>query len=228
MTEALMTGGERSLDTRVLKKLQAGTGILFAVFVLVHLLNTWLAVFGADVYDGVQAAVRQVYQFPPLEALLLAALAVHVVVGVMRIVKEPKRQLSTRAWLHRYAGFFLMLVIVGHILAVRGSSWFFDVYPGFAGLAFSLQAVPGYFFPYYFLLGLAGFYHALNGTSIAAVRLGWQVRLPNRGLGGATALAAGAMLAALLGLGGVLFEVGDPWQSEFAILALELLGERAP
>ena len=66
--------------------------------------------------------------------------------------------------LHRYAGFFLLVFIGGHIVAVRGASWFYDVYPGFEGLAFSIAAVPGYFYPYYFLLAVAGFYHGINGS----------------------------------------------------------------
>ena len=76
---------------------------------------------------------------------MLTALVVHVVVGVARIVVEPKRTLSTRGRVHRYAGVFLLVVIVGHVLAVRGPSWFFDVYPGFAGLAFSVDYLPGFF-----------------------------------------------------------------------------------
>lgn len=229
MADAMAAGAAAdAVDTTALKKIQAATGLLFAAFVALHLFNTWLAALGPEAYNGVQVLLRSVYQFPPLEALLLAALAVHVVVGVMRIVREPKRVLNLRARLHRYAGFFLMLVIVGHILAVRGSSWFFDVYPGFAGLAFSVAAVPGSFYPYYFLLGVAGFYHAANGSSIAAARLGWSLHLSNSRLGIGTALAAVGMSAALLGFGGWLFEVGDPWQSDFAALALELVGERAP
>ena len=207
----------------MLKQIQAGSGALFAVFVALHLINTWLAGLGPAAYDGVQSVLRSVYQFAPVEALLLAALAVHLVVGIMRIVQEPKRQLSARARWHRYAGFFLALFIGGHILAVRGSSWFYDVYPGFEGLAFSVAAVPAYFYPYYFLLGMAGFYHALNGLSIALPRLGLNVRLPTSGLKLATAGAAVLMTVTLLGFGGVLFVVGDPADSPFARLALEIV-----
>jgi succinate dehydrogenase/fumarate reductase cytochrome b subunit len=212
----------------VLKRLQAATGALFAVFVAFHLVNTWLAAFGAQTYDGVQAVLRAVYQFAPVEALLLAALSVHMVVGILRIVREPKRTLSLRAKLHRYAGFFLLVFIFGHIVAVRGASWFFDVYPGFAGLAFSIAAIPGYFYPYYFLLGLAGFYHGLNGLGIALNRLGLSLHIQTRQLRLATAVAGVLLIAALLGLGGVWFDVGDNSQSGFAKLAMELMGEPAP
>lgn len=215
----------------MLKKLQAITGLIFATFVAVHLLNTWLAGLGPAAYDGVQVALRQVYQFVFVEVLILSALLVHVVAGVMRIVKEPKRALTIRAKVHRYAGFFLMLVILGHILAVRGSSVFFDVYPGFAGLAFSIEFLPGFFYPYYLLLGVAGFYHALNGSSIALQRLrgrlgglGWRFVLPQRRLALASSVAALVMVVSSLGFGGVWFDVGDVASSDFTRLAKELLG----
>ena len=208
----------------MLKQIQAVTGVVFFVFLILHLTNTWLAAAGPAVYDGVQATLRAVYQLAVVEALLLAALAVHLVVGIMRIVTEPRRTLSLRARLHRYAGFFLALVIVGHILAVRGSSWFYDVYPQFAGLAFSIEYVPAYFFPYYFLLGVAGFYHAVNGFGIAMGRLGWALPISNRALTGANMASVALMTAALLGLGGYLFDVGVPSDSEFAHLAREIFG----
>ena len=209
----------------MLKRVQAGSGIVFGIFVALHLLNTWLAAFGPQVYDGVQVVLRSAYQFAPVEVLLLAALGVHMVVGVLRIVQEPKRNLTLRAKIHRYAGFFLLVFIFGHIAAVRGSSWFFEVYPGFEGLAFSIEAVPAYFYPYYFLLGMAGFYHGLNGFSIAAGRLGLSMRLETSHLRWASVGAAGLSLAALLGLGGVWFDVGDTAQSAFAQLAMTLIGD---
>lgn len=208
----------------MLKQLQAVSGTVFFMFLIVHLFNTSLAVFGSGVYDGVQSALRTAYQFAPIEALLLAALAVHIVVGLMRIFSEPKRDLTQRAKWHRYAGFFLVLVIFGHIAAVRGSSWFFDVYPQFEGLAFSIDYLPGYFYPYYFLLGLAGFYHGLNGISIAGPRLGINLTMASPALKWSSVAFATILVAALLGLGGLLFDVGDPRSSAFAKLALELIG----
>ena len=206
------------------KSVQAVSGLLFGIFVCLHLFNTWLAALGPDVYDGVQSTLRPLYQALVVEALVLAALAVHIVAGVTRIVTEPRRTLSRRARLHRYAGFFLLLVIGGHITAVRGASWFFDVYPGFEGLAFSIAAVPGYFYPYYFLLAVAGFYHGINGTGIALGRLGGSLRLSNGTLRALTACAAGLTLLALLGFGGVFFDVGDVYASDFARLAMEITG----
>ncbi len=206
----------------MLKTLQAATGLLFALFVFAHLANTVFAAFGAQYYDSVQSALRTVYQFAPLEVLLLASLAVHAVIGVMRWVGEPKRQLNARARWHRYAGVFLLVFIVGHVTAVRGSSFFYGVFPQFEGLAYSIDYVPYYFYPYYFLLGLSGFYHALNGSGIALTRLGLQMRLTDVFLKRAAAVGAVSMAAALLGLGGWFFDVGPVYESGFAQLAAEL------
>lgn len=209
----------------MLKQIQAATGLLFAVFLGLHLVNTWLAMLGPAAYDGLQSVLRGFYQFAPFEALLLAALAVHLAVGLLRIFSEPKRMLNRRARWHRYAGLFLMLFIGGHILAVRGSSWFYDIYPGFAGLAFSIDAVPGYFYPYYFLLAVAGLYHGLNGAFIALGRLGVTATLNTPALARVTLAGAALTLMALGGLGGWYYDVGNVSESEFAVLATRIASE---
>jgi len=208
----------------MLKTLQAVTGLLILIFLVMHLANTWLAALGPDAYDGAQAWLRLGYQFAPVEALLLGAIATHGSVGLVRMIREPRGRLSGRARWHRISGLFLLVVIVGHVLAVRGASWFYDVYPGFEGLSFSLAAVPGYFYPYYFLLGVAGAYHAINGAGIALGRLGWGRAASGRSVMLTTGAAACFTLLALLALGGVLFEIADPFDNAFARLATEISG----
>lgn len=220
------------LQTRsalTLKSLQAGSGLLIAVFVAAHLGNTALAIFGPDVYNAAQSLLRLGYQQVVVELLLLAAILVHAVVGVLRMKREPKRALSARARWHRVAGIFLMLVILGHIGAVRGASFLFGVFPGFEGLSFTLNAWPGYFYPYYLALALAGFYHMVNGVPIALGRLlavpGLieMTRLRSRSLWIVCLAATVVMVLALLSLGGALFEIADPFDNPFARLAERLL-----
>jgi len=93
---------------------QAASGALFAGFLVVHLLNTWLAAAGSG---------------------------------------------------------------VGHVAAVRLIPGWFGIRPGFDGVAFSLAWLPGWFYPYYWMLGF----------------------------------------------GGVLFPIDDPWQSDFARLYLRFV-----
>ena len=211
----------------MLKKIQAVTGLLFAIFVALHLVNTWLASFGADAYNGTQAVLRTFYQAPPVEFAILAALLVHIVVGLVRRWREGAGPTALRARLHRYTGYGLALFIGGHIVAVRGPSWFYDIYPGFAGVAFSMEFAAWYFFPYYLLLGTAGFYHAFNGGGIALSRLGVKAPASSRLLRNTSILAAGTTAAALLAFAGVWFDTGDPYASEFAELYLKVMDEIA-
>ncbi len=211
----------------MLKTIQAVSGLLFFLFASVHLVNSWLSLGGEVLYNSVQANLRQVYQFPVIELLILGALLTHISVGLLRIFKEPKRDLSPRAKWHRYSGMFLLLVIFGHIGALRAPSYLADVYPEFAGVAFAVAYLPYVFIPYYFVLLLGGFYHSVNGLSIASRRLGlpllpaqWPVK---------SMLGVAAVLSALtvLQLAGGLWPISDPAQSEFAKFALEFLGQTA-
>lgn len=211
----------------MLKKIQAASGALFAVFVVIHLFNTWLAALGPGAYDGFQALVQIGYQALLLEAALLAALVIHIIAGLLRL-REPRGPLSPRQRWHRVSGFFLVAVIFGHIMAVRGASWFYDVWPGFGGVAFTLDFAPLFFYPYYFALGVAGFYHGLNGLSIALPRLGLKLPIGQRAIVRSTAAASVLTLLALLGLSGVWTDIGDPYTTEFARLALGFVDAIAP
>lgn len=218
----------RMNDSRWLRA-QVISGAVFAVFLFGHLLNQMLAVLGAGTYDGTQQTMRRVYQAPGLElALVFIPLVVHLTTTIVRMVKRPKQDVSTLSWrvrLHRYSGRFLLLVIGGHVVATRGASLLYGVFPGFHGLAFTFQWVPAYFWPYYLLLALCGWYHLAHGLSMAAAVL----KLPGADvlqhpLVFRTLVASGAfaLIAGVLGLGGVLTDVGHPSTSEYARLVLRL------
>jgi len=85
--------------------------------------------------------------------------------------------------------------------------------------------VPAYFYPYYFLLGVAGLYHGLNGIGVAAGRLGFQMRMPTSVLIRATATGAVLTALALGGLGGWYYDVGNVQDSEFALLTTRIASE---
>lgn len=209
----------------MIRKIQAASGALFAVFVAVHLLNTWLAAAGPGAYTAAQRVLSLVYQAPVVEWLILGTVLVHVSCAVIRWRRERRGKLPWRARLHRYSGIFLMIVIGGHVTAVRLLPGWFGIRPGFDGVAFSLELLPAYFYPYYWLLGVAAAYHALNGLALGAARLGASWRLPGTWVYAGAAGAGILTLVALLAFGGVLFDVGDPWQSDFARLYQRLVDD---
>ena len=223
-------------------RLQAASGVLVAVFVGLHLLNTFLLALSFAAYDAMQASLRAVYQHPLVEALLMLAIAVHMACGVGGMLARRRARarpatlqeaaLSARGapaqpgaavrW-QRRAGWFLLAFVGGHVVATRGASLWFDVFPGAEGLGFTMAFMPAYFYPYYFLLGLAGLYHGVAGIDavLARARAGVRITPFVRPI---TLVGAFALVAALLGAGGVLYATPDPWANDYAALVLRLTG----
>lgn len=213
-----------NLGNSILARIQRVSGLVFLVFLALHLINTYTAVLGPEAYDGYQRIARAWYQHPLVELLtIIVPLVVHVACGIIRLRRSrtPVRNLSLRRRLHRYSGVFLTIVIFGHISATRGASYFAGVFPQFEGMAFTMQWVPAYFYPYYFLFGAAAIYHAwygvqsivrtTSGTVIASKRTFWTV----------PAFGSAMIALALLAFGGLLFPVGDAMHSDYAKFVLE-------
>lgn len=211
-----------------LRRIQAVSGLVFGAFLAVHLINTWLAAVSPEAYDATQTVLRRWYQSALLEPLILAALVVHVTAAVLRKRGGRPPPLSARSRWHRNAGIFMAVFVFGHVFAVRGASAFAGVFPEFAGLSFTLAQVPGYFYPYYFLFGAAALFHGINGMAIAGTRLGWRLRVGNRALAAGTLLGATLVLFALLGFGGLLYPIADPYDNDYARLVLGIVAGSAP
>ena len=217
----------RWVSERTLVRAQAGSGSVFAVFVVAHLLNTFLAPFGAGTYDGFQGALQAVYQEPWVEiGLLLGSFLVHLGCGVLRARRRTKRRADANRW-QRRSGWVLVVIVIGHSLATRGASLVYDVWPGFEGDAFSLHWLPGFFYPYYLLFGLAAAYHGGIGLLRAARVFGWRPKNRShagsrgalRRVGGVALICFGVvLLISLLAFGGVFFEVENPLNNAYARL----------
>ncbi len=217
---------------RKLLRLQAISGLVFAVFLSLHLLNVMASVFGPGLYDAFQVRIRPLYQFPLFEVgVLFSSLLLHIAAGVMRIRQRPRSRdwgrLPLRTRLHRASAYFLLAVILLHITATRMPALLDGVWLGFAGLSFSMTSMPGIFYPYYALLGLCGLYHGSYGVYLALRGLG--VRLPSVAALGVRAwapltVAAVLVVLGVLSFGGNLYAIDDPSQSSFARWVAERIG----
>lgn len=215
-----------------LVRIQAISGLVFAVFLSLHLVNVMASALGPGLYDAFQVRIRPIYQFPLVEVgVLLAALVIHMGAGVVRLRRRPRTRdfgrLPLRTRLHRLSAYFLLVFVLGHFAATRMPSLLDEVWLGFAGLSFTMWKLPAYFYPYYTLLGLCGLYHGSYGAYLALRALG--VRLPSIARLGARAyvpLAAAALLVVLgvLSFGGCLYAIEDPREAAFAGWLHERLG----
>ena len=209
----------KNMESRLVAA-QAIAGMLFLVFLVLHLSNTLLAPFGPEVYNSYQRAIRQIYQHPFFElVLVIGPLLTHVIAGLC-LHSIRKRRRHTRALKYRlqtWAGFVLLFVVFGHMLATRGISYWYGAFPEFEGVSFSLWWVPAYFYPYYFLLFMAGLYHGTMGVFSVLGRLGFiRMTSANSLPVLVTALGAIGVTLALLGFGGLLFEIDDPRDNDYA------------
>lgn len=199
------------------------SGLLFLIFLVLHLANTATAALGPDAYNGFQAVARRLYQHPLYESLLiLVPFVVHAACGIWRIRHNRNDRTAARK-LHRYTGVFLLVVVVGHVLATRGPSLFVGIFPDFAGIAFTFKLAPVYFYPYYALFAAAAIFHATFGM-VSMWRCDWS-RQSALAISGRIApiLIWVAVFFALLAFGGVLFDIDDAAQSAYAQMIKEFL-----
>lgn len=159
------------MSEKNLIRLQAGSGLVFASFLILHLANTVAALFGQQIYDTVQQTLRWYYQFPIVEIVVVGAASfLHIYASLTRGFRRRKLEISNpslRVKLHRWSGYFILAAFFGHVLATRGPSLIFDKTVDMSYLSFSLAVLPWFFYPYYVLLGTAGFYHLTHGILTA-------------------------------------------------------------
>ncbi len=101
-----------------LKTAQIGSAVAFLPVLFIHLINAVLGILGPSSYDRFQKAAQQFYQLPIIELLfVIGPLLIHMLAGLALqfINRRHSRRLSARQRLHRWAGVFLALVILGHV-----------------------------------------------------------------------------------------------------------------
>lgn len=223
--------GDAAID-RTLMQAQAGSGALFALFLLGHLANTVTAMAGPQTYDAVQGQLRAVYHVPPIEVALVGApLLAHIVSSVWRMLRRRRLGQPTpravRTRLQRWSAIVLLIFIGGHVLATRGASLLYDVWPGFDAIAFTMLWMPAYFIPYYTLFSIAALYHLINGLVVGLPRLG--VRPPaclrtDRAIAGLSIVGAVLLVLGVAGFAGAFENVREAAVNSSYARLLEQLG----
>jgi len=179
------------MNDKNLSKIQVISGGIFGSFLGLHLLNSLSAVAGEAIYNDLMNLFRKYYQRQFVEPVILGAAAVHMVVSGIKIYRRWKRgsqvgdngtvskqsqtkedQATTSSWyhnltplqLHRYSGYFLTAVIVGHVAAVRLPYFVNGHLVDMSFVSFSIDNWPYIFYPYYIMFSALGLYHMTYGT----------------------------------------------------------------
>lgn len=127
-----------------------GAGVL-GVFLLLHLGNHLLLFVGFEAHRAVMHSLRQLYRWPPLEAVLLLAVCTQLMSGVMLAWRSRRGCLPALRW-QRWSGLALLLFLLIHVSAVllgRRAGLDTDVHFAAAGLHHHPAWL--FFAPYYTL-----------------------------------------------------------------------------
>lgn len=171
---------EDAADGKKLKlgPIQAASGAVFALFLSLHLLTAASGLLGPTQYDSTLAALRHIYRPHVAVELLVMGTAgsIHIACAVLQMFRRRKIVNLRGSWwmrAHRLSGYFLLLVIFGHVFATRvaptlASGPTATGKADFAFLAYASMGAPAFFWPYYLLLAVAGATHLGLGLHLAS------------------------------------------------------------
>ncbi|KAL2919975.1 hypothetical protein HK105_200041 [Polyrhizophydium stewartii] len=238
---------------RVLSAVQAGSGLTFATFAVLHLTGHSLAGVRYEYASSALYAFREYYHIPAVEVVVVGgAMVVHAASSAARVAlrtadsrgrpapatparaaagpgsRETKAEQAARqrAW-HRLAGYTLGLFMVGHVTATRLVPLWYLPDPSVVDLTYAsypMTTHPGFFHAYYLLLAFAGMYHTAYGISSALRTL--HVRVPGVSLATwdrVTTAMAGLSAATVLALAGTFEALYIPRAKLWAQLEDKLL-----
>lgn len=176
----------------VLRALHRTSGLMVALFVIVHLAGHLAGLAGAAAHQTVLEALRVVYRQPVVEALLLACVAFQMGSGLVLVWRGHRQRRGAVAWLQAVSGAYLCLFLLVHVAAVLyGRSTGVDTNLQFAAAGMHTPPWQWFFGPYYFMAVAAIGAHA-------GCALYWHLPESVRAPVLAGAVVAGLVLAAVL------------------------------
>jgi succinate dehydrogenase/fumarate reductase cytochrome b subunit len=181
-------------------RLHRYSGALLGLFLAVHLANQLLLLRGPAAHLAAMEALRVVYRWPPVEALLLACVLVQIVTGFLRLRSRSGAPVPAVAKPARLAGIYLLYFLAAHTLAVLGARALLKLDSNLYFAAAGLHVWPYslYFVPHYVLAVTAVFVHL--GSALAP-RLGMRslaARKAAIAVAGAAGCAIGAVIVAAM------------------------------
>ncbi len=143
------------------KKLHYFSGITITVFILLHLYNHFISIFGIENHIELMETLRLFYRNIFVETILLLAVLVQIISGIKLFFKKRKYATTFFDKLQLWSGLYLVIFFLIHISAVLIGRFVLHLdtnfYFGVAGIntfPFNL-----FFAPYYSLAIISFFGH---------------------------------------------------------------------
>ena len=178
--------------------------VFLGVFLGLHFAAHLAALGGLERHAAMLEIGRAIYRIPLVEALLVAALALQVVLGVT-LVRRMARWPQQGGWrkAQKWSGIALAVFIVLHTSAALLSRWLFALDTNFYWAAGTLTIAP-------LKYGFAPYYTAAIIALVTHVLAALHARRPARWHAPALLLGPLIALPILLAYGGALFPVELP------------------
>lgn len=111
----------------MIQSLRLYSGLILFAYVLIHLLNHAAGIVSPELMADFSEFTTEIWQFPPLEILLLVSLIVHFLLATARLTSRRTLRLRTSEWAQMILGLCIPFLLFRHIIATRVIELGFDV-----------------------------------------------------------------------------------------------------
>ncbi|WP_430473589.1 adenylate/guanylate cyclase domain-containing protein [Thalassospira lucentensis] len=111
----------------MIQNLRLYSGLTMFAYVLTHLLNHAAGIVSPEFMETIDAFSTEIWQFPPLEILLLLSLVVHFILATGRLTTRRSLRLRKSEWVQMILGLCIPFLLFRHIIATRIIDIGFDV-----------------------------------------------------------------------------------------------------
>ncbi|WP_306027858.1 adenylate/guanylate cyclase domain-containing protein [Stappia sp. MMSF_3263] len=102
------------------QRLRLASGLVLLTFAFTHFLNHALGIWSLEAMEAGRIAFLAVWRSPPGEALLLAALIVHVTLALWKTARRRTLRLSAWQWAQLLLGLCIPFLLIPHALGTGG------------------------------------------------------------------------------------------------------------
>ena len=143
------------MTTKLEHDLRLYSGLVIAVFLVIHLLTAALGIISLSSMDAVGGVMHRFWSFPPLLALLYGAFLLHIAMGLKALFKHRSIRLPVWNLLQIGFGLTMPLLLFGHAIGTRGADLFLDVQRTYSDVVIQLWSNPESIMRQYTLIVIA-------------------------------------------------------------------------
>lgn len=144
-----------------IRKLHYYSGLIIALFILLHLVNHSFALIGIDKHIEIMQMFRKVYRNIFAETILLLAIVSQIFSGIQLFRDRYKKSKTFFEKIQVWSGLYMAFFFVIHLSAIMAGRFLLDLDTNFYFGAAGLNRFPYnlFFIPYYSLAILSFFGH---------------------------------------------------------------------